>query len=159
VILRNASVTINGTDFTDECREVQVNDGRAEHDNTVMRMTAESVEAGLDQWTITVKLRQNYAAGKVHQTIRPLVGTLCTVIVRPDANQPVSADNEQVTGMGLLLKYVPIGGAAGKPQEPTLEFKNAGTSLEYSTTGALADAAAAAFDQRARIGAGPGYGQ
>jgi hypothetical protein len=139
VILRDAFVSINGTDFTDECREVEVNDGRAEHDNTVMKMSAESVEAGLAQWTITIKLRQNYAAGKVHQVIRPLVGTICTVIVRPDANQPAGPTNEEVHGLGMFLKYVPIGGAAGQPQEPVLEFKNTGQALTY-TGGSLLEA-------------------
>jgi hypothetical protein len=133
VILRNAFLSINGVDLSNEVREVQVEDGRAEHDNTVMSHTADSVEAGLPQWTISVKLRQNYAAGRVHQTVRPLIGTVCTVIVRPDAGAP-STTNEQITGLGLLSRYTPIGAAVGQPQEPTLEFKNAGTALAYATS-------------------------
>jgi hypothetical protein len=132
VILRNAFVSINGVDFSDECREVSVDDGRAEHDNNVMTHTAESVESGLPRWTITVRLRQNYAAGRVHQTIRPLIGTVCTVVVRPDAGA-ASATNEQITGLGMLLRYTPIGAAVGQPQEPVLEFRNAGTALAYAS--------------------------
>lgn len=137
MILRDAFVSINGVDFTSECREVNVEDSRADHDNTVMRMSAESVEAGLGRWTITIKLRQNYAAGKVHQTLRPLIGTICTVVVRPDATRPAAADNEQITGLGIFLSYVPIGGAAGQPQEPSFEFRNAGTLLTYATSGTM----------------------
>jgi hypothetical protein len=133
VILRNAFVSINGVDLSDHCREVSVDDGRAEHDDTVMSHTAESVEAGLPRWTITVRLRQNYGASGVHQTIRPLIGTVVPVVVRPDAGA-VSATNEQITGNGLLSRYTPIGGAVGQPQEPTLEFRNAGTALAYATS-------------------------
>lgn len=132
MILRNAFVSLNGVNLSDEVREVSVEDGRAEHDDTVMSHTAESVEAGMPQWTITVRLRQNYAAGKTNATVRPLVGTKVTVVVRPDAG-PVSATNEQITGIGLLSKYTPIGGAVGQPQEPTLSFRNAGTALAYAT--------------------------
>lgn len=133
MILRNAFLSIAGVDLSDELRELTVTDGRAEHDNTVMTHTASSVEAGLPEWTITARLRQNYAAGRVHQTLRPLNGTVVAVVVRYDADAPVSATNEQITGNGLLKYTQPIGGTVGQPMEPTIEIKNAGTALAYAT--------------------------
>ncbi len=132
MILRNAYVSIGGVNLSDEVREITVNDGRAEHDNTVMSHSAASVEAGLPEWSITVRLRQNFAAGRVHATLRPLNGQTATVVIRPDAGA-VAADNEQITGTGLV-KYVSAGfGTVGQPMEPTVEIKNAGTALAYAT--------------------------
>jgi hypothetical protein len=133
VILRNAFISINGVDLSDECREVQVNDGFSEHDDTVMTHTAESAEPGLAQWTIVAKLRQNYTPGRTNATIRPLVGGAAVeVIVRHDAG-PVGPANEQITGSGRIFKYTPISGAVGSSQEPTIEIKNAGSKLAYTT--------------------------
>lgn len=132
MILRNAFFSVNGEDFSCSVREITVEDSRADHDNTSMCHTAESVEAGLARWTISAKVRQNYAAGGINSVLRPLIGQMVTIVVRPDAGPP-SADNEQITGNGIFLKYNPIQGAAGQPVEPTLEFRNAGTPLEYTT--------------------------
>lgn len=132
MILRNAFVSIDGVDLSSEVREVTVNDGFAEHDNTVMSHTAGSVETGLAEWTISVRFRQNYSAGSVHQTLRPRRGTVVAVVVRHDAG-PVSATNEQITGNGILKYTTPIGGTVGQPMEPSVEIRNAGTALAYAT--------------------------
>jgi hypothetical protein len=132
VILQDGFFSINGVDLSCEVRELTVEDSRADHDNTTICHKAESVEPGLGRWTISAKLRQSYAPGGVNATLRPLVGTMVTVVVRP-RKAPAAPDNEQITGNGIFLKYNPISGQAGQPIEPDVEIRNSGTLLDYTT--------------------------
>ena len=130
--LKNAFASIGAVDLSDHCVEVEIDDGVVELDNTVMSNTADNMQGGLRRWTIRFTLLQDYAAGKTHETLRPLINTNVALIVRPDAGV-VSGTNPQWNGTGFFSRYAPIKGPVGQLQRVVAEFKNAGSSLTYAT--------------------------
>lgn len=134
VVRKNVGVIIGGTDLSDHTMEVQIDDGFAEHDGTVMTHAAEKVQGGLAKWTISVKLKQDYAAASVHQVIRPLLNTDVALIIRLIKTSNRGGTNPEWQATGYFGTYVPLGGAVGSFQEPMMVFKNAGTAISEVTT-------------------------
>lgn len=130
-VLYDASVVINSVDLSDHVREVTIDDGVEEKDNTVMSNAAKSVTGGQRAWNIKVVFFQDYASAKVHATIRALVNTTTTIVVKP-LSSAAAATNPKWTGTAFVPKYNPIGATVGELQLITVDFKNAGSILTYA---------------------------
>lgn len=134
VTLTGASVLIAATDISDHVKEVTIDDGRDENDDTVISMTAKSMTGGLPTPSITLKLRQDYAASKTHALIRAAINVATAVVVRPVAATIRSETNPEWHFTGKVLQYQPLAGQAGQFQEPTVKFEPTGTPFTYLTT-------------------------
>jgi len=134
VTLTGASVLIATTDLSDHIKEVTIDDARDENDDTVLSMTAKSMTGGLPSPTITIKIRQDYAASKTNEIIRAAVNVATAIIVRPLSGTARSATNPEWHFTGKVLQYQPLAGAAGQFQEPSVVFQPTGTPITYLTT-------------------------
>lgn len=134
VTFTGASVLVAGTDISDHVKEVTIDDGREENDDTTVNMTAKSMTGGLPTPSVTLKMRQDYAATKTHALIRAAVNVSTAVVIRPVAGTIRSATNPDWQFTGKVLQYVPIGAQAGQFQEPTVKFEPTGTPLSELTT-------------------------
>jgi hypothetical protein len=134
VTLTSAAVTIGSTDISDHVKEVTIDDARDENDDTVLSMTAKSMTGGLPNPSITLKLRQDYAASKTHELIKAAQNTSTIVIVRPDSTSVRSGTNPEWHFHGKVLQYQPVAGAAGVFQEPSVKFEPIGTPFSQLTT-------------------------
>ena len=134
VTLTGASVLIATTDLSDHVKEVTIDDARDENDDTVLSMTAKSMTGGLPAPTITLKMRQDYAASKTNEKLRAAVDTSTAVVVRPKSGTARSATNPEWHFTGKILQFQPLAGTAGQFQEPTVVFQPTGTPLTYLTT-------------------------
>lgn len=113
-VLKNASVTVNGTDLSDHVRSVTVNYGAAEVDSTVMNPDgAEEVLPGLTNWSLDVEFRQDYAVGEVDDTLFALVGADPFAVVVLPENAVLSASNPSYSGNAILTSYTPLQGSPG----------------------------------------------
>ena len=133
-VLTGCSVTIAGTDISDRVREVVIDDGVEEFDNMTMAHSARSTGAGVPNPSITLKLQQDYAAGKTHELLRAAKGTTSAIIIRLKAGISRSATNPEWHFVGFLPRYTPISGQVAQAQEPSVTFKSAGTPFTYLTT-------------------------
>jgi hypothetical protein len=129
-----ASVLIAGTDISDHVKEVTIDDGREENDDTTVNMTAKSLTGGLPTPSVTLKIRQDYASAKTHALIRAAVNIATAVVIRPVAATIRSATNPDWQFTGKVLRYQPIAGTAGQFQELTVKFEPTGTPLSELTT-------------------------
>lgn len=134
VTFTGASVLVAATDISDHVTEVTIDDGRDENDDTVVSMTARSKTGGLPNPSITLKMRQDYAATKTHALIKAAVNTSTAVVVRPVAGTIRSATNPDWQFTGKVLQYQPIAGQAGQFQVPTVKFEPTGTPLSEVTS-------------------------
>ena len=131
--LSGCLITIAGTDISDHVKEVDVDDGREEFDDTVMSHTAKSTTGGLPNPSITLKNIQDYGAGKTHELFKAAVNVSTAVVVRVTSSAR-SGTNPEFQLIGKILQYKPIAGQAGKFQEPSVKFVSTGTPMSTVTT-------------------------
>lgn len=123
LILRDASVVVNGVDLSTYVKSVEIKSARADEDTTTMGAQGKGRLPGLKDESITVTWRQDFAAAKVDATLWPLYdnGTSHTVVVKP-TSAAVSATNPTFTATCYLLDYAPISGDVGSVLDAQTTF-------------------------------------
>jgi hypothetical protein len=133
--LTDAYVAVNGVVLSDHANKVTVNDTRDEVDITAFGASSKAITKGLGDASISIDFFQDFAAGKVHATLQPLIGstTPVTVEVRP-TSAARSATNPAALMSGLLMNYNFLDGGIGEATKITAEFKNGSQSgITYPT--------------------------
>ena len=131
--LTDAHVIINGVVLSDHSNSVTIEDNRAEVDITAFGATSKAITKGLGDAKITIQMFQDFAAGKTHATLQPLLGssTPVTIEVRP-TSAARSATNPASVMSGLLMNYNMLSGGIGEASTTTAEFVNASqTGMTY----------------------------
>src|SRR5262245_15201613 len=134
--LTDAYVSINGTVLSDHSNQVTVEDTRDEIDITAFGATSKAKSKGLGDAKMTIKMFQDFAAGKTHAILQPLIGsaTPVSIEVRPTSGAR-SATNPAALMSGLLMTYNFHDGAVGDASEITAEFVNgAQAGITYPTS-------------------------
>lgn len=125
VVLTNGHVTINAVDYSDQMKSGSLTYAAAEVDDTAMGDTTESATGGLFNWSGEIDFIQDEASGQTGANLFAIVGTVVTIIMRPDAGA-VSATNPNYTGSALITSYTPLSGAVGELNMARLSFRSAG---------------------------------
>jgi hypothetical protein len=135
-ILTDALVIVNGVTLSDHANQVTITDTRDSVDVTAFGATSKAVAKGLGDASISVQFFQDFAAGKVHATLQPLVssGTTVVIEVRPTSGAR-SATNPAAVLNGLLMSYSMLSGGVGEASTITAEFVNGSqTGMTYPTS-------------------------
>jgi len=133
--LTDAYILINGVVLSDHANSVTVNDERDPVEITAFGAVNKAYIKGLGDATIEVTMFQDFAAGKVHATLQPLVGstTPFTIEIRP-TSLARSATNPAAVMTALLMNYNMLDGDVGDASEITATFQNASqTGISYLT--------------------------
>jgi len=133
--LTDAYILINGVVLSANANSVTVNDERDPVEITAFGAVNKAYIKGLGDATMEVTMFQDFAAGKVHATLQPLVGstTPFTIEVRP-TSQARSATNPAAVMTALLMNYSMLDGDVGETSEITATFQNASqTGISYLT--------------------------
>lgn len=133
--LTDAFISINGVTLSDHANQVAIEDNRAEVDITAFGATSKAITKGLGDAKITVQFFQDYAAGKVHATLQPLIASTTPVTVEVRATSAGrSAVNPGHVLSALLMTYQPLNGSIGDASTMSAEFVNASqTGMTYPT--------------------------
>lgn len=135
-VLTNAQVIVNGVDLSDHASKVTVTDNRASVDITAFGAGYTQVTKGLGDASIQVDFFQDFAAGKVHATLSPLVGssTPIAVEVRPTNGARSATNPAALLAAALLMNYNALDGSVGAASTTSATFVNAGQAgLTYPT--------------------------
>ena len=134
-VLTDAMVIVNGVTLSDHANQVTIEDTRDSVDITAFGATSKAVTKGLGDAKITVQFFQDFAAGKVHATLQPLIGSSTTVQieVRPTSGAR-STTNPAAVMQALLMNYNMLAGGVGEASTISAEFVNGSQSgLTYPT--------------------------
>ena len=113
VYLNNGvQLTVNAIDLSTYVSSITLNRNFDELEVTAMGDTGHKFVAGLEASSITVDFFNDFATGKVGQTLDSLVGTTTTVTVKP-ASGATSATNPLYTMTVLVNGITPVNGAVG----------------------------------------------
>lgn len=138
IVFTNALVLVNSVDLSDHCTKVTATDNRAEVDVTAFSSNGYvQLTKGLGTAEIDLDFLQDFATGKVHATLQPLIGstTPVAVEVRP-VNAARSSTNPAILlSQALLFTYSGLDSQVGDAAKISAQFKNApgGPGISYPT--------------------------
>ena len=134
-VLTDALVIINGVTLSDHAKSVTVNDSREQVDVTAFGATNKAYAKGLGDASITVNMYQDYASGKTHATLQPLINSSTPVTVEVRGTSAArSATNPAYVLSALLFEYNMVDGEVGQPSMINVPFVNASqTGVQYLT--------------------------
>lgn len=120
-ILSNPVVTVNSVDLSDQCTAATFTERYAELTATAFGDTANKYVKGLGDHEVTLTLYMSYAASETYATLKGLVGTTTTVVVKP-ATGVDSATNPGFTLSGAFLSELPHNFALGELSQIDIVF-------------------------------------
>tara|TARA_R110000751_G_scaffold65623_1_gene134301 strand:- start:423 stop:830 length:408 start_codon:yes stop_codon:yes gene_type:complete len=129
-MLYNASVTINSVDLSDHVTSITFSENAAELETTAMGDSNITRIGGLLDGNIDLEFNQDMQASETQATIRPLLGTVTTVVVKSD-DSAVSAANPSWTFSALVTEWPSVNGTVGEL---------ATASVSWPLTGAVVQA-------------------
>jgi hypothetical protein len=134
--LTDAHIIINSVVLSDHSNSVTVEDNRAEVDITAFGATSKAITKGLGDAKITIQMFQDFASGKTHATLQPLIGSTTPVTIEVRATSAArSATNPASVMSGLLMNYNMLAGGIGEASTITAEFVNAAQGgMTYPTS-------------------------
>jgi len=134
--LTDAFVSINAVTLSDHSNQVTVEDTRDSKDITCFGATSKAIMKGLGDAKITCTFFQDFAAGKIHATLQPLIGSTTPVTIEIRATSAGrSATNPAALMSGLLMTYNMLNGGVGEPSTIQAEFVNAAQAgMTYPTS-------------------------
>ena len=133
--MTDCTVIVNGVTLSDHANEASINDVREQKDFSAFGAVNRVYGKGLGDATMTIKFFQDFAGGKVHATLQPLISSTTGITVEVRATSAArSATNPAALMTGLLFNYNMLDGAIGEPSEITAVFQNnAQAGITYPT--------------------------
>ena len=126
LVLTNTRVTINSVDLTDHVTSVSLDLSADEVETTAFGSTARTRIGGLLDNSVSLDFQQDYAASNVEATIRPLLGSLGTVVIRPNGTV-TSPTNPSYTFLALVTEWQSVNGAVGDLATASVTWPISGT--------------------------------
>lgn len=136
VVLKDASITVNGTDLSTRCDSVTIEDSAEEVDVTAFQGNGyREFAQGLKDATITASFFQDFASGSVHSVLNAVYqsGSTFDVVVKGDDGS-VGEDNPSFTMTARLFSYSPLAGGVGEASKIEATFRNAGDGITVATS-------------------------
>lgn len=132
LILVNASLVIDGTDFSKRSTQVAIDANSDEVDLTCFQEEWKDTGVGLKDATMQATFIQDYAIGMVDDVLWPLFRSGAEFFIEVKADKGPKAKNNPLWKMGTkLFTYQPLGGSVGQASNNQVTFKNTSeTGLE-----------------------------
>ena len=131
-MLYNASVTINSVDLSDHVTSITFTENAAELETTAMGDSNVTLIGGLKSGSIDLEFNQDMQASETQATIRGLLGTVTTVVIKSDASA-VSAANPSWTFSALDTEWPSVNGAVGELATATVSWPLSGAVVEATS--------------------------
>ena len=113
IVLTNAVVKINGTDFSPNVNQIELSLQSDEVDTTSFSATGwRTVTGGLKSGSVTLSLHNDFAAGAIDSVLFGLFNTSATFVVIPNGTA-VTASNPSYNFECLVNSLQPISGSVG----------------------------------------------
>lgn len=135
--LTDAMIIINGVTLSDHGNQVTITDDREEKDVTAFGATSKASQKGLGTASMDIVLYQDFAAGKTHATLQPLIGstTPVAVEVRFSSGARSATNPAAYLATALMFNYKMLDASVGDVPMTTCTFKNSGNAgMTYPTS-------------------------
>lgn len=127
-VMKNATVTINGTDLSTYVAEATVEVRQPEVDTTAYGTGSRTYVSGIKEGTVTLSLHQDFAASTTNAVINPLLGSYATVVI----SGTFGGNATSGTAVCYVNAVNPIGGAIGDLAVQSVSWPTHGTVTGWS---------------------------
>lgn len=110
--LSNPVVTVNSVDLSDQCTGATVNINYDQLEATAFGDSSRKYTSGLGNHSVTLDFYASFATSESWATLKSLVGSTTTVIVKPTSGADAPT-NPGITFTGAFLPTLPIVMATG----------------------------------------------
>lgn len=125
-ILLDCFVSINGVDYTNNTSKVELDDSFETKESTTFGSgSAKENLAGLEEGSIKVTFKNDYAAGAIDGQMWALRRQVVPFVVRP-TQAVVGTSNPQYGGSILINGWTPISGSVGDLAEVDVDYPLSG---------------------------------
>jgi len=131
-MLYNCSVVVNSIDLSDHVTSITFTENAAELETTAMGDSNVTLIGGLKSGSIDLEFNQDMQASETQATIRGLLGTVTTVVIKSDASA-VSAANPSWTFSALVTEWPSVNGAVGELATATVSWPLSGAVVEATS--------------------------
>lgn len=126
MVLTAASVTINGTDYSDRCSKAQLAVEVEEKDVTTFASSGwVEVLGGLKSGTLALTFKNDIADNDIDEDMWGVLGTVVTFAVKL-TQSAVGTSNPQYSGSVLAKSWTPLNGAVGDVAEVEVQWPTSG---------------------------------
>lgn len=135
--LTDCYISINGVVLSDHGNQVKITDSRDDKDATTFGATSKASLKGLGDATMDITLLQDFASGKTHATLQPLIGSTTPVAieVRPTSAARSATNPAALLSTALMFDYNMLDASIGDVPATTATFKNSGNAgMTYPTS-------------------------
>src|SRR6266498_632942 len=135
--LTDALIIINGVTLSDHGNQVTITDSREDKDATAFSATSKASLKGLGDATMDIVLFQDFASGKTHATLSPLISSITPVAVeiRPTSAARSATNPAAYLATALMFDYKMLDAGVGDVPMTTATFKNSGNAgMTYPTS-------------------------
>jgi hypothetical protein len=133
LVLTNAVVKINGTDYSSNVNQVELALSADEVDTSSFSSSGfRTVTGGLKSGSVTLAFHNDYAAAGLDSTLFGLFNTLATVVVIPNGTA-VNSSNPSYTFTALCNSVNPISGSIGDLVSQNLTWPISGEIVRGTT--------------------------
>jgi hypothetical protein len=135
--MTDALIIINGVTLSDHGNKVTVTDNREDKDATAFGATSKASLKGLGDASIAIGLFQDFASGKTHATLQPLIASTTPVAieVRPTSAARSATNPAALLATALMFDYNMLDASIGDIPMTTATFKNSGNAgMTYPTS-------------------------
>lgn len=122
-------VTVNSVDLSTYVSSATLNRSFDELEITAMGDSGHKFVAGLEASSVTIDFFNDWATGKVGQTLDGLIGTTTTVTMKPSSGA-TSATNPLYTFSVLINNITPINGGIGDLATQSVTWNVSGTIVK-----------------------------
>jgi len=122
-VLRDAFVSINSVDLSDQVQSVAITDTAELQDASAMGDAARRRKAGLRDWSMEITFFANYDAAKVDATLDPLMGVETPLKVRESKADAIGVTNPEYQGNGMMDSFPRVAGAIGEMHQLSVTFQ------------------------------------
>jgi hypothetical protein len=129
-VLRQATITVNGTDLSDHCSSITLENAAEEVDFTSFGASNyREFSPGMKDATITAEFYNDFAAASVDSVLNACFSssTAFPVVVKADSGA-VSSTNPSFTMSSKLYTYSPLSGGVGEANTTSATFRHSGTA-------------------------------
>lgn len=129
-ILTDVKVTINGTAFSTQVKQVELTVQADDKEVTAFGDGWKTHIAGLKSGSVKLDFFQDYTATTgLEAVLWPLLGTLATVVVSPTSGT-ATASNPNYTFTALVTTVTPLTGAVGDVATESVTWPTSGTVVK-----------------------------
>jgi|GEM_PF-2514475 len=105
--LSNPVVTVNSVDLSDQCTAATFTQRYDQLENTAFGDSSRKYTSGLGNHEVTLSFYMSYASNETYATLKDLVGTTTTLVVKPAVGAD-STTNPGFTLTGAFLPELPV---------------------------------------------------